>query len=222
VEIKIQKGKSFRIVDLVLSKMSETLASKWKKLPKIDLHRHLEGSIRYSTVKELSTDLAGLSDAEAYEKSIITSPSCGLAKVFETFWIAQRILSTAEVIERVTFEACEDAANDGVAILELRYQPSFVQIDHPHLSFTEIHKAVLAGVNRAETAFPTLCVGLIGIIGRNLTIEIAKETTDFIIENKDTFIGADLANVEIGNSPVPFAEYFQRIKQAGLGVTSML
>lgn len=195
------------------------MSDKWKKVPKIDLHRHLEGCIRYSTVRELSADLQGLSEEEAHEKAIITSPSQGLAKVFETFWISQRILSSTEVIERITFEACEDAALDGIVILELRYQPSFIQIDHPHLSFADIHQAVVAGVKRAEEKYPTLCVGLIGIIGRNLSIEIAKETTDFMIANKDTFVGADLANVEIGNCCVPFAEYFRQLKQAGLGIT---
>lgn len=197
------------------------MSSKWQKVPKIELHRHLEGSIRFSTLHELAEDLQGKGEEEAKAMSLVTSPSSGLAAVLESFWRGQKIMNTPENIERITFEACEDAALDGITILELRYQPSFIQIDHPHLSFNVIHKAILSGVKRAEEKYPKLCVGLIGIIGRNLPIEVAQETTEFILENKDTFIGADLANVELGNDCKNFAIYFKKLKDAGLKITSI-
>jgi len=194
-------------------------AEKWRKVPKIELHCHLEGCIRLKTIQEFTEELQGLSDEELYAKLTITSPAGGLQHIFDTFIWAQKIFSTKEIIERVTFEVCEDAALDGVVILELRYQPSFIQFYHDKLTYDDIHSSILAGIKRAETKYPQLCVGLIGIIGRNLPIDIAKKTTDFMCQNKDTFIGADLANVEIGNDCVPFADFFNQMKSSGLHVT---
>lgn len=192
--------------------------SKWQNVPKIELHKHLEGAIRFSTVYELSEELQGLSIEEARHKAMIFSPSTGLEKVFETFWVTQKILKTTEIIERISFEVCEDAVKDGIVILELRYQPSYIQINHLDLTFTQIHQAILAGIKRAQEKY-NICVGLIGIIGRNLTKEVAEQTTTFIIENADTFVGCDLANVELGYDCTIFTEYFRRLKEAGLHVT---
>lgn len=192
---------------------------KWVHLPKVELHRHLEGSISFGTLWELSEDLKDLSEEEARKLALTYAPSSGLAAILETFWRGQKLMNTPERIERITYEACRDAAVDGVTILELRYQPSFIQIGHSHLSFAVIHESVVQGVSRAEKDFPRLCVGLIGIIGRNLTKEIAEETTNFILEHRETFVGVDLANVEIGNCCKNFAPMFQRLHEAGVAIT---
>ena len=64
--------------------------------------------------------------------------------LIQAFW------DSPELIQRLTQEACEDAAKQGTKILELRYAPSFIQINRPELSFEKIHEAIVAGVNSAS------------------------------------------------------------------------
>jgi adenosine deaminase len=175
--------------------------------------------VRLSTVVDLTPELHDINDPDEQKKRVlILTPEEGLEAIFEKFWVTQKILATPQVVERVAYEACEDAAQDGVRILELRYQPSFIQLNHPDLTMQEIHDSIVNGCKRAMEMYPWFYVGLIGIIGRNLSMEIAEETCELVIKNRDTFIGMDLANVESFDC-IPFAPLFKRVKEAGLHVT---
>jgi adenosine deaminase len=60
---------------------------------------------------------------------------------------------------------------------------------------------------------------MIGIIRRTLPLADATRVADFIIGNRDTFIGMDLADQEIDYPGRDFAKLFQRARESGLGVT---
>src|SRR5690606_6393477 len=79
-------------------------------------------------------------------------------------------------------------------------------------------QAFVRGVERAEKEFP-IGVGLMCIIQRILPAKEAEYVTDFAIEHKNTFIGLDLADNEVGFEPKPFSPFFNRAKKAGLGIT---
>jgi len=128
------------------------------------------------------------------------------------FWNMQACFDSVENIERLTFEVCEDSYNDGVRLLELRYSPKFIQINHDNLSISEIHSAVVKGIKRAQSKY-SIGVGLIGVIDRNKPLEEAKESIDFMIEHKSDFIGVDLANDEQNFDAQPFAELFKKAKK---------
>lgn len=196
-------------------------ASDFRLLPKIELHRHLEGALRLETVKELGDEL-GIEmpdDIELLrEKALVTRPMENLGAVLDRFWLSQSVLASEEILERITFEACEDAYNEGIRILELRYAPSFIQINHPGLNFDSIHSSIVRGVVRAEKSF-RMAVGLIGIVVRVDPMDVCERAADFIVDHKDSFMAIDLAGDEAVGDTRAFAKFFMKAKKAGLRVT---
>jgi adenosine deaminase len=198
----------------------------FKSFKKVELHRHLEGSVRLSSLLEMGRD-AGVrfppevNDLETLKNhACVTKPVENLKAMLLKMDVMQSILATEKIIERVAFEACEDAFNEGIRILELRYSPGFIKIGHPQLTSQKIHDAIRGGVTRAEKLFKgKLAVGIIGIITRELSFAEAKSTTDFILENQNSFVGIDLAGDEAGVSALGFKNLFRNISDAGLGIT---
>lgn len=191
----------------------------WKSIPKVELHRHLEGSVRLSTYLDLSPPelkLKTVDDARAYY--CITEPMKDLTQCLDKFGYTQKLFNSVERIERITYEVVEDCFVDGIKVLELRYSPTYINLGHDHLTPQIIHDAVLKGVKRATDQFE-ICVGLIGIIDRFMPVDQAAEATQFLIDNKDTFLAIDLANDEAKFDCLAFADLFQMAKTAGLRVT---
>ncbi|MFN8846028.1 MAG: adenosine deaminase [Bdellovibrionales bacterium] len=195
--------------------------SQIRSLPKIDLHRHLDCSLRWSTVVEVAQDLKmelPQPPAKARSSFLITEPMANLEAVLNKFLNTQKVLASDEILERLAFEACEDAFNDNVLLLELRFAPTFILDGHPHLSPEKIISAFRKGLNRAEKTYG-LSAGLIGILQRIKPIEQSQTTMDFFCDMKSEFIGVDLADNEEGFDPAPFASLFQKAKKSGLRVT---
>ena len=191
-------------------------------LPKVELHRHVEGALRYATMKEwvLADKLlpADAPEAQLRDFILIDKPVDGLKVFLEKFGLIHRVLSTPERIRRMAFEACEDAWNEGVRLLELRYSPVFIQGERADLDFDRIHAALLDGIAAAQKRHP-LPVGLIGILGREWDLPTATRVTDFFIENRATVVGLDLANDEANFGGKPFAGLFRKARNAGLHLT---
>lgn len=190
-------------------------------LPKIDLHRHLDCSMRWSTLLEIAStlNLDFPKNPELQQKHfLVTEPMINLESVLNKFLIAQKLLASTEILERLAFEACEDAFNDGVRILELRYAPTFIADGHPELTFEKIHQAFLKGLARAKKQMP-IATGLICILQRTLPLAQVDHVTQFAIENKKTFLALDLADNEEGFEPKAFASHFETARKAGLRIT---
>jgi adenosine deaminase len=192
-----------------------------RDLPKVELHRHLELALRPSTIRELAPmngiHLASTSDFE--DRFLILQPMADLGSVLNKFLDTQSLLSSYEILERIAYEACEDAyLKENIRILELRYAPTFVQMGHSHLTFDGIQEAIVRGVTRAERDYP-IAVGLICIIQRILPVAVAESVVDFAIRHRDTFVALDLADNEDGFDSKPFAPLFLRAKKAGMKVT---
>ena len=191
------------------------------EIPKAEIHSHLELVLRKSTIQELAPQF-GIelkSEQDYYDRFVISEPMGDLGSVLNKFLDTQKLLASEEILERITYEACEDAfKNTNTRILELRYAPTFVQQGHDNLTFQSIHEAIVKGMKRAETDFD-MAVGLICIIQRILPVEDAEKVTQFAIDNKDTFVGLDLADNEVGFDSKPFSPFFLKAKEAGLGIT---
>jgi adenosine deaminase len=195
-------------------------ADELKRLEKVELHRHLEGSLRLSTLLELAPQVGievPKSPELQAEKFLVTQPMKDLVSVLNKFWMTQAVLTSEEILSRITFEAIEDAYTEGIRILELRYAPTFIQKNHEHLSFEKIHQAICNGLKQAER-FP-LATGLICILQRTLPLEVGETVCDFAIENRESFIGIDLADDEDAVPARAYQKIFDRAHSAGLAIT---
>jgi len=125
-----------------------------QKLPKSDLHVHLDGSLRLSTLLDLAqengVDLPA-DDEDGMRREVFKPAYANLAEYLKGFQYTVGVLQTAEALERVAFELCEDAWTEGVCYLEIRFAPQL----HvgPGLPLDEVVHAVARGLERAEQAF---------------------------------------------------------------------
>lgn len=191
-----------------------------QNLPKVELHRHLECSLRLSTLRELAPQVGievPKDEAEFKRQLLVTEPMKDLESVLKKFLATQAVLHSEEILARITYEAIEDAYLEGIRILELRYAPTFIQQGHSHFTWEQIHRAIVKGMEAARH-FP-VAVGLIAIIQRILPPEMGARVADFAIDHKDTFIALDLADNEVGFDSTPFIGAFTKARKAGLHIT---
>ncbi len=201
--------------------MQKLYSQNIRALPKVELHRHLDCSVRWSTLLEIAPQV-GIELAPTYQgrkdQFLILEPMLDLSSVLQKFMNAQKVLASEEILTRIAFEACEDAFNDGVRLLELRYAPTFIEEGHSNLNFEKIHQALHKGIQLAQQKM-NMAVGLICIIQRVKPLDVAEKVVDFAIDHKDSFIGLDLADNEDGFEPKKFATLFNKAKKAGLHIT---
>ncbi len=192
------------------------------QIPKVELHRHLECSMRLSTLKELAPQVGiqvPASDADFKKQLLVTEPMKDLEAVLKKFLSTRAVLHSEEILTRITFEVIEDAVKEGIRILELRYAPTFVNEGHPSIDFERIHRAIVKGKEMAEKKGLPIAVGFIIIIQRIFPADVGARVADFAIDHKDTVVGLDLADNEQGFEPLPFAASFKKAKKAGLHIT---
>jgi adenosine deaminase len=193
-----------------------------RDLPKIDLHRHLEGSLRLETVvrlaREHGVDLPSY-DIERLRPLVqVTDEPPGFDRYLGKFHILRRIYSNREVIERMAYEAVADAAADNVRYLELRFSPSAQAAVHG-FSFADVTDWVIGGVKRAQQDFD-IQVRLIIALVRHDPFEWAEEITDVAIARQaEGVVGFDLAGQVEKHPAGPFAQLFEKAKAAGLHIT---
>jgi adenosine deaminase len=206
-----------------IRRQSESFAkkSKWRAFPKVELHRHLEGALRLETVVELAPQV-GIDlphdPKKIREHFLVETPMTDLGSVLRKFLHTQKVLHSEEVLQRIAFEAVEDAFNEGIRILELRYAPTFIAAGHSHLNFHKIHRAIHRGLEKATAKYP-IKAGLIFTFQRSLTKEENKKALKFAIESADSFIGFDLADDEAAAPAKDFAGLFSELQKLNKGIT---
>jgi adenosine deaminase len=202
----------------------DDLRSELKRWPKIDLHRHLEGSVRLGTLAEIARehgiDLPGYAGYE--EETIrplvqITDEPRTYRHFLAKFGVLRHFYRTREVVERITYEAVADAAEDNVHYLELRFTPSALA-DVGHFSLEDVTQWVIASVRQAERDHD-LSVGLIMSMNRHEDMEVGQQVAELAVAYRGEIVGLDLAGDEVAFSARPFAPLFQQAKKAGLGIT---
>src|SRR4051812_25881498 len=146
-----------------------------QKIPKVELHRHLELSFRLPTLLELAKEIGITipSGEEAVrEKFLVTEPMQDLGTVLNKFLVSQRVLSSPEILSRLTHECIEDCAREGTKILELRYSPTFIQLGHEDMSWDQIHAAIVRGIEQARGL--GVAVGILLTVQRTLPVSVAE------------------------------------------------
>jgi len=192
-------------------------------LPKIDLHRHLEGTLRLTTLLELASEYGielPSDDADTLRPYVqMTEDSPDFPRFLEKFQVLRRCFTSKDAIQRITREAIADAARDNVVYLELRFNPMALAglRDFP---LADVVAWVMAAADEGQRETGTRTC-LILQIPRDKSLDVAGEIVDLAIANFGPLVrGIDLAGNEVDFPPQRFAAPFARAIDAGLYTTA--
>jgi adenosine deaminase len=192
-----------------------------KNLPLIDLHRHLDGSIRLQTILDLGRkhrlDLPAW-DLESLRPHVqVTEPQPGIMKFIEKFKWMLAVLVDYDACRRVGAETVLDAKAEGIDYIELRFSPLFMARANG-LDPGGVAEAVAAGVRQGE-AETGLKANLIGILSRHFGVDGAMQELSALLAHRDEFVALDLAGDEANYPGELFVEHFRLAREAGWQVT---
>lgn len=191
-----------------------------RQMPKIDLHVHLDGSLRLATVLKLAR---ALPPDQAFPKSVnlksavLPETRGSLEEYLGAFDFTVPLLQTSGALERVAYELCEDAAGENVIYIEIRFAP--LLHTKRELKPRDVVAATLAGMHRAEVKFG-IAAGLILTALKQNSTEQSIETVQLAAQfRRDGVVGVDLAGPEHQNSPLKHRKAIEFAHDAGLHVT---
>jgi len=201
---------------------TRTLRSLLQQLPKIDLHRHLEGSLRLQTLAEIAMehgiDLPARSTEELRPYVQVTEEEPDFHRFLAKFRLLRRFYRSREAVERVAYEAAADAAADNVRYLELRFNPVALSRTQG-FPLSDVVEWVSNAIARAQEEHDIM-VRLILQIGRDEPLRVADEIVELAIAYRDRGVtGIDLAGDEVNYPPHRFVSPFRRAWREGLGIT---
>jgi adenosine deaminase len=191
----------------------------YDRLPKVELHCHVEGTVRPSTVVELARKngrtLPTDDPTELYRYDSLNS-------FLDIFWLVQSLIADAEDWERVAYESIVDAAPHGLRYREMFFTPA------RHLaegqSLASIVAGLTAGVERAERETSVRCRLICDIdraFGPSAGLELAEQLVGLRrAGGADAVIGMGMDSTERGVDPRDFAPAFALAGRAGLNLTS--
>ena len=190
-------------------------------IPLIDLHRHLDGSVRLETILDLGRqhDLPLPAwDIETLKPFIqIDKQTPGVMAFIAKFKWMVGVLVDYDACFRIAYENVEDATKEGLDYVELRFSPFFMAEPH-RLDLAGVVEAVTAGVREGEKDFG-IHANLIGIISRTYGVESGWKELESLLTQREHLVGLDLAGDEINYPAYLFVEHFKKARDAGWAVT---
>ncbi|MFH0881450.1 MAG: adenosine deaminase [bacterium] len=192
-----------------------------RRLPKTDLHCHLDGSVRVPTILELAKKRGVNLPAEngkQLEKLLeIGAKRNSLKDYLKSFDITLSIMQTEEDIARIAEELCEDAWADGVWYLEVRFSPILHQ--QKGLKLTQVLDAVLSGLHAGERK-TGIRTGVIVCGIRSIEPAVSLRLAELTVAYKGRgVVGFDLAGQEDHYPAKDHADAFYLIRKNNIPCT---
>ena len=169
-----------------------------------ELHLHLDGSLRRSTVEALAA-ARGLS----VPRDLLFHAGMGLEEALSKFAFTLSLLQQPAEVRRVASELCDDEAREGVTTLEIRFAPQL----HGGAPVEAIVDAALEGLD--GRAGLILC----GLYGEDPAV---LERLVDVARTRPGVVGIDLAGGPAPTQTFRLADYaapFRRARDLGLGRT---
>ena len=191
-----------------------------RRLPKAELHCHLDGSVRPSTLIELGEEYGRpmpRQDADALAAYMRVDDARNLEDYLQRFDITLSVMQTESALERVAYELAEDVGKDGVRYIEVRYAP--VLNAREGLSLQDAVEAPLRGLERAEREHGVTGRVIICAI-RNMSPAVSLELAELAVAYRHRgVVGFDLAGGEAGHPASAHAQAFLHAREHDLACT---
>ena len=125
-----------------------------KKIPKNDLHVHLDGSVRLETIIDISKkeklDLPSFT-VEGLNKTLFKDNYNSLEEYLATFGFSCAVMQKPEYLERIAYEFAVDNQKEGVRYIEVRFAPQ-LHINE-NMDMEAVMTAVNNGLEKAQKQF---------------------------------------------------------------------
>ena len=191
------------------------------KLPKAELHCHLDGSLRISTILDLAEN-QGVSLPAHNEKDLtallfVRDEVRNLEEYLQRFEITLSVMQTAESLQRCTYELIEDAASENIRYIEIRYSP--ILHTESGMTMNETVDDVRHGIEKGKKDFGT-DAGIIICGIRDISPKISLQLAEVAVAYKDRgVIGFDLAGAEENFPPKKHKDAFYLIQNNNINST---
>jgi adenosine deaminase len=189
--------------------------------PLTDIHRHLDGNIRLSTIWELAEEFSIVLPADNLEtlktKVQIQQKTTDLLAFLEKMELGVSVLASEQACFRVAYENIEDAKLAGLSYVELRFSPVFMAKAH-NLPIDQVVDAVVAGCKAGSKKYG-VHVNLIGILSRSFGEATCHQELQALLRAKDDIVALDLAGDEKGFPAIRFKQHFKLARDAGWHIT---
>ncbi|RRS07401.1 adenosine deaminase [Pseudoalteromonas sp. J010] len=190
-------------------------------LPLLDLHRHLDGNVRATTILELGQQFnmeLPATDIESLRPHVqVLDNAPNLMAFLEKLDWGVKVLGDYDACRRIAVENVADAVAQGIDYTELRFSPYYMAKTH-NLHPQGVVEAVIDGVQSAVKG-QDIQVNLIGIMSRTFGVEKCQYELDALLAFKEQLVAIDLAGDELGFPGELFIEHYKQVRDAYLGVT---
>ncbi|MHA3053737.1 adenosine deaminase [Acinetobacter sp. ANC 4633] len=188
-----------------------------KNIPLTDLHRHLDGNIRPQTILELGQQFQIQLPANTLPEllphvQVMDNQPDLLSFLSKLDW-GVKVLGDLEACRRVAWENMQDAAQQGLDYVELRFSPFYMAMSH-QLPLAGVVEAVIDGVQQGSRDFD-IPAKLIGIMSRTFGQARCQQELDALLTHRDQITALDLAGDELGFPGELFIDHFKQARDAG-------
>jgi adenosine deaminase len=185
----------------------------FRKLPKIELHCHLDGCVRLETAKEIASQ-TGVAMPPSLREAMVAPECCAdLADYIRRFDFALELMQREQDLFRIAEELVESWAAENVIYGETRFAP-FLH-GRRGLTSQQALEAVHAGLKAGERKFGVR-TGLIVCCLRHHDPEHSTAVARFAAGNMDKVCALDIAGDELRFGAAPHMPAFALAEQAGL------
>ena len=190
-------------------------------VPLVDLHRHLDGNIKAPTIWALANkfgiDIPAQSLDDVKALCEIQGKTSDLMAFLSKLDFGISMLINQEAVYDIAYQNMQDAMDEGIDYLELRFSPVYMASAH-QLDLHQTIEAVIAGVKAGSEAFGVKA-NLIGIMSRTYGTTQCQKELDALLIYKDAICGLDLAGDEKNFPARDFVSHFAQARDAGWHVT---